>query len=358
MDWQQILDILARLPPAQRQSWSLAAAGVLLLVGGLLWLESRYFRRDRRWGSWLTVRLVSALLAPLTLALTVLPARSVSGLEALAVFYGMLLFVAPPLWFGSHLLAGRWAKPPLSRGESLALALSGLLILSIPGSAVLVAQGPLNAAAREIAQQRTLPADNPPLPYTVQPVGRYDLPGVGPIYTQSLLAQPAVRLLAVELRQAGQWPGAGAVAHPVFCTAGNDVHLMWSAREVPPYLRLHWAKGAGDRQRAEFTPQLSVGPAPPVVEFSVGFRPDGLDPVAPIPRERAYLILEKPGAAPYTQLLGNPPEAGEQRATDCVMYGFRRWAADAAWSVRALGLVFYLPGGETRQALIESPGGR
>lgn len=355
MDWQQVLDIFARLPPAQRQVWWLAAAGLLVLIGGLFWLESRYFRRTGRRGSWLTVRLVSALVAPLVVALTVMPARSVSGLEALAVFYGMLLFAAPPLWFGSHLLAGRWASPPLTRGESLALALSGLLILAIPGYAVLAARAPLNAAAREIGQQRTLPADNPPLPYTVHPVRRYDLPGVGPIYTQSLLAAPDVRLFAVELRQGGLWPAEGAVAHPVFCTAGNDLHLMWSAREAPPYLRLQWEKGYGGRQRSEFTPAMNTGPATPGAEFSVGLRPDGVDPVVPIPRERAYLILERPGAAPYTQPLGSPPEAGELRDTDCVLSGFRRWAGSADWSVRALGIVFYLPGGETLRTLIERP---
>lgn len=355
MEWQQVLDTFSRMPAGQRQVWWLAAAGLLALVLGLLWLESRCFKRSGRLAGWLFVRLVSALAAPLVLAVLIVPARSVGGPEALAVFYVALLLVAPPLWFGSHLLAGRWARPALTGGESLALAVSGLAILAIPGSAFFAAEAPLSAAAREIGRARTLPADNIPLRHTVQPVQRYHLPGVGLIYSQSLLAPADTRLLAVELRQGGLWPVDQGSAHPAYCTNGNDLHLMWSAKEAPPYLRLHWEKGFAGRQRSEFTPALDFANAPPAAEFTVAFRSDGVYPVAPIPRERAYLILEQPGLTPYTQMLGSPPEAGEKRSTDCVLTGFQRWTPGGDWQVRAIGLSFQLPSGELLRSLIERP---
>ena len=65
MEWQQVLDTFSRMPAGQRQVWWLAAAGLLALVLGLLWLESRCFKRSGRLAGWLFVRLVSALAAPL-----------------------------------------------------------------------------------------------------------------------------------------------------------------------------------------------------------------------------------------------------------------------------------------------------
>lgn len=159
------------------------------------------------------------------------------------------------------------------------------------------------------------------------------------------------------------------MAHPSYCTHGNDVHLMWSAQEPPPYLRLNWAQSNGARTKAEFTPQLVFDPATPVPDFPLTLRPDGADPAAPIARERAYLVLVKEGqraqpqqAQPqqppqtYTQMLGSPPEAGEVRTTDCVMAGFQitPTVAKQGWQVQAMGLVFHLStGGQPLRALVE-----
>lgn len=355
MEWQQILDTFARMPPEERQAWWRMAAGLVALMAGLLWLETLWFRSGGRVGSWLLVRLVSALAAPLTLAVLVLPARAVSGPEALAVFYLALLTVGPLVWFGSHVLAGRWARPPLTRNESLLLGVSGLVILAIPGTAYFAVESPLYAAAREIGERRELPAGNPPLRHAVQAVQSYRLSGVGLVHAQSLLAEPGTRLLRVEFRQSGQWPTDPSIAHPVYCTHGNDVHLLWSAREAPPYLRLHWAQSGGSVVQSEFTPAMAFDAASPPAEFTIGFRPDGVDPVVPIPRERAYLILVKEGLTPYTQMLGSPPGAGEVRSTDCVMAGFRRWTGGDDWQVQAIGILFYLPDGKSLRSLIEKP---
>ncbi|MDO8280577.1 MAG: hypothetical protein Q7T63_20995 [Burkholderiaceae bacterium] len=310
MEWQQMLDTFARMPPADQQTWLRMAAGLLALMLGMLWLESRYFRSSGRGRSWLAVRLVSAVAALLALAAVVVPARAVGGPAALGVFLLALYTVAPLLWFGSHLVVGRRVKPSLTRTESLVLAVTGLAILAIPGTTYFAVEGPLYAASREIGKRREVPADNPTLEHKVQAVQRYNLPGVGLIYTQSLLGAPDTRLVRVELRQSGQWPKDQSVAHPVFCTNGNDVHLMWSAKEEPPYLRLHWAQSNGSVVRAEFTP--------------------------------------------YTQMLASPPGAAEVRSTDCVMAGFKRVAASEDWQVQAIGLLFYLPtGGQALRSLIQ-----
>jgi hypothetical protein len=354
MDWQQMLDTFARMPPEEKQAWLRVAAGLLALVVGLLWLESRYFRASARVGSWASVRLMSIVAALLTFAIVVVPARAVGGPAALGVFILLLYTLAPLVWFGSHVLVGRRLRPALTLLESLALGLTGLAILAIPGTAYFALQGPLHAAAREVGERRELPADNLPLAHQVQPVQGYKLAGAGLIYTQSLIGAPDTRLVRVELRQAGQWPQDQSTSHPVYCTNGNDVHLMWSAKETPPYLRLYWAQSNGAIVHAEFTPQMAFDAAPSSAEFTVGFRPDGVDPIAPIPRARAYLVLSKEGLAPYTQMLGNPPGAGEARTTDCVMTGFKRVTSTEDWQVQAIGLMFTLPtGGAPLRSLIE-----
>ncbi|MBK7006233.1 MAG: hypothetical protein IPH37_14815 [Burkholderiales bacterium] len=356
MEWQQMFDTFARMFSADQQAWLRGAAGLLALVLVLFWLESRYFKPTGRVGSWLAVRLASMVAALLALAAVVLPARAVGGPAALGVFIVALYTVAPLLWFGSHVLVGRRVRPALTRGECLVLAVTGLVILAIPGTAFFAAQGPLHAAARDMAERRELPADNPPLEHTVQPVQRYNLAGVGPIFTQALLGAPDTRLVRVEQRQGAQWPTERNVAHPSYCTNGNDVHLMWSAQEAPPYLRLTWAQSNGAVVHAEFTPHMALDAAPPPAEFTIGFRPDGVDPIAPIPRARAYLVLTQPGREPHTQMLGSPTEAGEVRSTDCVMTGFTRWTPGPNWQVQAIGLTFQLPaGGAALRSRIERP---
>lgn len=356
MEWQDMLDTFARMPPADQRAWIRIAAGLLALMLGLLWLESRYFKASGRRGSWLAVRLVSAAVALLALVVVFVPARAIGGPAALGVFILMLYIAAPLLWFGSHLMFGRRVRPSLTGTESFVLALTGLAILAIPGTAYFAMDGPLHAARREIAQRREVPAGNPPLEHTVQAVQRFNLAGAGLIYTQSLLGAPDTRLVRVEQRQSGYWPTEKSVAHPAYCTNGNDVHLMWSAKEAPPYLRLHWAQSNGAVVRAEFTPNMAFGAAPPPAEFTIGFRPDGVDPVAPIPRERAYLVLTKEGLSPNTQMLGAPPESGEVRSTDCVMTGFKRWTPGPNWQVQGIGLTFQLPtGAESQRSLIQKP---
>ncbi|MBP6850292.1 MAG: hypothetical protein KA164_01745 [Rhodoferax sp.] len=356
MEWQQMLDTLARLPPDTRNAWLQVASGLAALMLLLLWLESRYFARSKRTGSWAAVRLASLVAGPVAVLLLFLPARAVSGMEALAVFYLSMLTVTPLVWFGAHLWAGRSVHPALSRDESLALAVSGLLILAIPGIAFLQAQRPLQDAARAIGEQRTLPADNPPLEHRIQPVAAYTFPGVGLVFAQSLIGAPDTRLVRIEQRMGGQWPSTPDSAHPQYCTMGNDVHLLWSAQERPPYLRIHWAQSNGAVVRSEFTPDMSQSGKLPPVPFSADLRPDGLDPVVPIARTRMYLVLHKDGEEPDRRILSNGLEEGEKRSTDCVSKGFTVWRVRAGWELQSAVVQFQPPvSAAPLRAVLERP---
>ena len=84
--------------------------------------ERRQFLSRGLASSWLAVRLTSIPVALLAAFLVVVPARSTSGMEGLAVFYLLLLAVAPPIWLGAHWLVGRLARPPLSFADSARIA--------------------------------------------------------------------------------------------------------------------------------------------------------------------------------------------------------------------------------------------
>lgn len=359
MEWQEMLDTLQRMPPDVRSQWLLVAGGLAGLLAALLWLEGRHFARSGRTGSWALVRLASLLAALLALALLFLPARAVSGMAALGVFYLALLTVVPLVWFGTHLWAGRQVRPGLSPAESLALACTGLVLAAILLGAFFAAQRPLQDAARDIGERRVVPAAQPALEHRLGPVVALQLPGVGLVYAQTLTGAPDTRLLRVEQRLGSQWSDRSHGAPPVYCTDGNDIHLLWLGLEAPPYLRIHWSQSNGAQVRAEFTPTLPAGPAAAAaVPFQIVLRPDGLDPAVPIPRARMFLVLHRPGQPPYTQMLGSPVEAGEVRTTDCVRQGFQVWPRRSDWALQSAVIQFPVPsGGPALRAVLErAPG--
>lgn len=350
MDFDQILYTLQSLPLADLRPLIMIAAATAAAVLLALAIEARLFKRSGRMGSWFGVRVISAIMAPLTFALVVLPARAVSGMEALAVFYLLLFTVAPLAWFGSHWLAGRWSRPPLASGESMLLAVSGLAILAIPAFALGMAQLPLQEAAREVDRRNLTSPGAVPMVHAAQPLQRFTMPGAGVIFTQTLKAPPGVQLELVERRVAGLWPTDHSTAHPMWCVQGADVHLMWSASEPAPYLRLHWMRD-GRKSKSEFTPDVATAPQPG--EFTVAFRPDGFDPVAPIPRSRVHFEMRRADGSTWTNT--NIQQPGETLAQDCLMAGYRRARWQEEGQVQAVGIMFYLPQGQPLRALVTRP---
>ncbi len=84
------------------------------------WERSRYGRMGKTRG-WRRVRIASIPIAMVAAATAWIPARATWGVEGLAVFYGLLLTVAPAFRFAAHWLVGWSASPPLSFAESAEL---------------------------------------------------------------------------------------------------------------------------------------------------------------------------------------------------------------------------------------------
>ena len=102
---------------------------VAALIGFLYLVrrERRQFLARGLASSWLKVRLSSIPIAFFTAVIVVVAARSTSGMEGLAIFYLLLLTIAPLLWFGAHWAVGKLVRPPLSFADSARIAGSPLV---------------------------------------------------------------------------------------------------------------------------------------------------------------------------------------------------------------------------------------
>lgn len=103
-----------------------AAAALVGFVYVIRWERKQFIARDLV-NSWFKVRLTSIPAALLVAAIVVIPARATPGMEALAVFYLLLLIVAPVVWFGIHWAVGRLARPQLTFADSARIASSPLV---------------------------------------------------------------------------------------------------------------------------------------------------------------------------------------------------------------------------------------
>ena len=350
MDLSRLIDALRFLPQEESATWRAVALAVVLVAAVVLWLEFAYFRRQRNAGGWLALRLVSLLLAPLTVFAVLGPTHAVSGMEGLAVFYGTLLTVAPLLWFGGHSLAGRVLG--MGRGESSALALSGLLLFGVPLLAALNAIGPLEAAARR--HEDRLPTVSEPLAHAVQAVRRFEMPGAGTVFAQSLIAPPGLRMERVDERVGDRWEDSAGISQSRFCRQGEDLHLLWSANEPTPWLRLHWVDADGQRHAAPHQPTPGQEAASP---FEVGFRSDGFDVAAPVPRTRVSFALQRGDRGQWNHLaLLNTVQQGESARDGCLMPGYRRVRWENEGPVQAVLLVFGGAGAPLAKAEFTRPG--
>ncbi|MBX3629699.1 MAG: hypothetical protein KF908_07220 [Nitrosomonas sp.] len=58
----------------------------------------------------------------ITAAAVIMLTHGISGMEGLAVFYLVILLVAPLFWFGCHWMMGKLVKPSLTFSESMLIA--------------------------------------------------------------------------------------------------------------------------------------------------------------------------------------------------------------------------------------------
>lgn len=341
MDPLQLIGAIPALPADTQRDWAIAAvvAGAAIVL--VLWLEHRWMRAQGKAGSWAVVRFTSLLAAALAAVVVILPAQAVSGMEGLAVFYGLLLTVAPLIWLGTHLGLGRSLRPSLTLGEGVALSLSGLVVVMLPTLGVFAALEPLEKAARYLQDNPRNPGPPAALAHTVQPLQRFQLPLAGEVFAQSLLAPQGLRLVRVDERVGELWEDMTSRTHPRYCLKGADLHLLWSAREGTPRLRLHWVDADGHRGVAEHRPDVSAAHS---ADFTTTFRPDGFNLPVPVPRTRVHFANHRNAVGePSYIAMGNSVQEGE-RYDGCVMPDYRRLNAARETPVMAVMIQFGRPG--------------
>jgi len=241
MDFAFLQHTVAVMPPFARLAWAavlLASLAVMILIQ---FLERRHFVRLSKAGSWASLRLLLLVIIPLTAGVLIIPAQAISGPEALAYFYGALFTLAPLTWFGMHFLCGRLLRPAFSKGESLFLAASALFTLFVPVIGLSLAQGPIFMASRSIEENAYQNAPGVALAHVAQAPRRFELPGAGTVFTQSLLAAPGIDLDRVNIRIGEHWAGDKNNLPQWLCRQGNDLHLIWPALEPTPQLRIFLA---------------------------------------------------------------------------------------------------------------------
>ncbi|PKO33698.1 MAG: hypothetical protein CVU34_12165 [Betaproteobacteria bacterium HGW-Betaproteobacteria-7] len=321
-------------------AWCLVGVMILMAIGTILFLERRHFGRQGKAGSWLSMRLLALfLLLPLTVGVVIIPARGVSGMEALAVFYAALFLLAPLVWFAGHWLAGRLLRPAFTRGESLFMGASGLLILLLPAMAMNLAQGPIFYAKHSLTESSFQGTSAAPMPYSVGPVQRFALQGVGPVFAQSLLAPTGFVLERIDRKVGDAWLDTRNTMRTVYCRDGQNLHFFWLAGEQLPKLRFYWRQNDG-RVHSDFVPANSPADATAARQFRIAFRSDGVDPPVPIPRERTamgYFV----GQEQLVYASSSSLQPGESFDNDCIMAGYKRVASEREGPPQAVALLFY-----------------
>jgi hypothetical protein len=103
---------------------------VLLAVVGFAFVlreEQKYFKKIGKGDSWRKLRFTGIPILIVSILSVVIPAVNTSGMEGLAVFYILAFTAFPVLWFGGHIVAGRWLSIKMSKSESVFVASSPLV---------------------------------------------------------------------------------------------------------------------------------------------------------------------------------------------------------------------------------------
>lgn len=333
---------------------------VLVMLAGALWLlriEHRQFAARGKGRSWGVMRLLALPMLAITAAAVFIPARSVSGPEALAVFYVSLLVLAPLVWLGLHDLAGRVQSPRLTRGESAQLAISGLAILLLPPLFMSLAQRPIFSASH-LMKARTL-AHTPvaPLLHEALPPQHWRLNDAGALYTQTLRAPTGIRVERIDVRTGDHWSDIATSTYAGVCRQGDDLHLAWSTASPPPHLRVFWRSANGEPVQSEYRVEPAVLAGLAARPFSVVWRADGFDLAAPLSRYSVQLGWRVAGNASVTRTQDSL-QAGDNFVDTCVMPGYRRIAWQTEGPVDQVSLRFHpsLPAKAWQANYLREPG--
>lgn len=299
------------------------------MLGGLSWLlrlEKRRFDRLGKGYGWIRMRLLALPILLITVTLVVIPARSISGMEALAYLYIALFTLGPLSWFGLHWLAGKMQSPRFSRGESFMLAFTGMLVLTVPPMLVGMLQGPIFMASHLMQQRALANVDQAPLALEVQPAQRFRLDAAGEIFSQTLRAPAGIRIERIERYLGGYWSDTATSTHEFLCRHDQDLHMAWPVGTKLDPLRIYWRDGEGKTYQAEYRVDDAALKNLPVNQFIVGWREDGIDLPVPLMRDVVQLGWGTASDQPHYRTL-SMLQPGENFVDDCVASGYRR----AAW---------------------------
>lgn len=300
----------------------------LIMLGSAFWLlrrEKLRFERLDKGRGWIQMRLLAVPMLLVTGALVVLPARSISGMEALAYFYIALFTLGPLSWFGLHWLAGWMQTPRFTRGESFSLAFNGLLLLIVPSMLAGMLQGPIFAVTHRIQQHNLANVDRAPLVFDVQPVQRFRFGESGEIFSQTLQAPAGIHIERVDRLIGGHWSDTATSAHDFLCRLNQDLHLAWPVGMQLDPLRIFWRDGEGKQHQSEYRVDGAALQNLQVQDFVVGWRENGIDLSVPLMRDVVQLGWgDAPDKRHYRTLSTLQP--GENFVDDCVASGYRRTA--------------------------------
>lgn len=293
----------------------------LAVLGVVLAYERRAFARDGKARAWLFVRVAALPLLAATVAVVLLPARAISGMEALAAFYGLLFTAAPLVWFGGHWLVGRAARPALTSAESLRLA------ATLP--AFLIASALVAQALQPFAWSVTLAAERAgyemaeetPARHAVAAARRWATP-TGDVTLVRWQAPGAVHVERIDVHGAGGLSEHAQRAQMQrVCQAPGTIVLVQPAREPLPSVRVWW--------REPDTGRLHVAtlPSPQAIEsatFDVAWRGDGgFDLPEPLPRLAIWLAREHDPAGTFLSSEAQAFRPGETFDDSCLPDGWR-----------------------------------
>ena len=270
--------------------WSVLAMGALLLVGLALRAERRRFAECGKVGAWLRVRLASLPIGLLSAVAVILPARAVSGPEALAAFYLLMFSLGPLVYFGLHWLTGRMVTPALSAGESASIGGSGLLMVILPAFLAGMASPWVHQLGQGAQQARRSLAAETPLAHSIQERRRFLLPDIGEVLTEHWLAPPGVKVERIERELGGQYLQTGDSTGSILCRDGEDFHVFRPAAEPAPRWRMYWRDAADGLHRSDWTSApaeatTQISPLTPV------WAPDGFAFPVRIPRN--FVTVER-----------------------------------------------------------------
>ena len=345
MDISSIKGLFAGRSEVDLLLWGAVFLAILAGIAWVLRYEKRRFQSLGKGRSWVWMRLLSLPFVLLTALAIVVPARIVSGPEALAVFYIGLFTVGPLSWFGLHWLAGAMVSPRLTRAESNGVAITGLAIVLVPLLVITRLQGPVFTASQQVNERMMARAERVPLGHAAQPLQRFRLGDAGEIFTQSLKAPAGLRVERVDAAFGDDWFDTRNSMHPFFCRQGDDLHLVWTTGARPPALRIYWHDESGGRRQAEFRPDTSQAGSRPAQAFQIGWRFDGIDLSAPLSRYSIQLAWPPQAGRLYYRTL-DTLQPGENSDENCIMPGYRRVAWRDEGPIAGVILRFHPPAPE------------